>query len=224
MPESAGAASRLQDVLAYEQEFWSRGLSRIVGVDEAGRGPLAGPVVAAAVVLEPNRPVPGVTDSKQLTPARREILAREIMKEAAAVGVGGASVREIDTLNILAATTLAMRRALMAVERKLGAPADGVVVDGLPVKGLGRSHDARVKGDSRIHCISCASVVAKVVRDRLMIRLARRYPGFGWDRNKGYGSQEHLDALARLGVTPHHRLTFRGCELELGLSHRSFEL
>jgi ribonuclease HII len=204
---------RLQDPLAYERGFWSRGVSRIAGVDEVGRGPLAGPVVAAAVVLPPWTLIEGVRDSKVLAPAEREVLCASILERAWAVALGAASVREIDRLNILVATTLAMRRAL----GRLGCVPEHVVVDGLPVRGLGREHDAVVDGDRLVHSVSCASIVAKVCRDRLMKRLAPRYPGYGWTTNVGYGTAEHMGGLSLHGLTPHHRLTFTGLQLDLGL-------
>jgi len=206
-------ADRLQDLLSYERGFWSRGFSHIAGVDEAGRGPLAGPVVAAAVVLPPGAMIPGATDSKVLKPDHRDELCREIMTRARCVAAGAASVREIDRLNILVATRLAMARALGA----LRVLPEHVVVDGLPVKDLGWDHQAVVGGDGSVHSIACASIVAKVLRDRLMRRLARRYPGYGWETNVGYGTRAHVEALRRLGPTPHHRLTFNGVQLDLGL-------
>jgi ribonuclease HII len=130
-----------------------------------------------------------------------------------AVGIGAASVREIDRLNILVCTRLAMSRALT----QLPLVPDHVVVDGLPVAGLGWEHDAVVGGDGRVHSIACASILAKVVRDRLMVRLSRRYPGYGWETNVGYGTAEHRSALERLGPTPHHRLSFGGVQGELDL-------
>jgi len=205
-------ATRLQRLLDYERGFWSRGLL-VAGVDEAGRGPLAGPVVAAAVILPAHTSVPGADDSKQLAADVREELFREIMANALCVGVGAASVREIDRVNILQATTRAMGRALDRLER---AP-DHVVVDGNPVRGLRWAHEAVVDGDALVHSISCASIVAKVVRDRLMHRLARRYPGYGWDTNVGYGTPAHRSAIEALGFTPHHRLTFGGLQLDLGI-------
>lgn len=204
---------RPQASLTYEREFWGRGLSRIAGVDEVGRGPLAGPVLACAVVLTPGTFIDGATDSKKLRRERREELAREILARAESVSLGAASVREIDRLNILVATRLAMKRALGSLRE----PPEHVVVDGLPVKGLGWTHDAVVGGDGLVHSVACASIVAKVVRDDLMRRLARRYPGFGWESNAGYGSRTHMDAVAELGPTPHHRLTFLGLQYDLGL-------
>jgi len=206
-------AERLQSPLDYEARFWSRGLSRVAGVDEAGRGPLAGPVVAAAVALRPGVPIPGARDSKVLSRIRREELAAEILSGAAAVGVGAASVREIERLNILVATRLAMSRALF----HLPLTPEHVVIDGLPVKGLEWKHEAVVGGDAVVHSVACASILAKVVRDRLMGRLAIRYPGYGWETNMGYGTAEHMAALRRLGPTPHHRRTFGGVQTDLGL-------
>lgn len=178
-----------------------------------GRGPLAGPVVAAAVVLPPECCIEGATDSKQLSGIQREACYRRIVERAALVGIGAASVREIDQLNIAVATALAMRRALAG----LGEEPDHVVVDGRPVRRLQQPHDAVVGGDGRIHCISCASIVAKVCRDRLMRRLAQRYPGYGWETNVGYGTPQHLEALRQFGPSPHHRLTFGGVQLEMEL-------
>lgn len=199
------------DPLAYERRFWGSGV--VAGVDEVGRGPLAGPVVAAVVVLPPRTLVDGAADSKTLSPGDRERLAREVRRAARTVSLGAASVREIDRVNILQATTLAMRRAL----HRLDASRVQVVVDGRPVRELGWEHEAVVGGDDRIHSIACASIVAKVCRDRLMRKLAPRYPGYGWETNVGYATPEHLDALRRLGPTPHHRLTFGGVQYELEL-------
>lgn len=206
-------AERLQNPLEYEERFWSRGLSRVAGVDEVGRGPLAGPVVAAAVVLPPGIAIPGARDSKKLSPIRRQELSAAILSQAHAVGVGAASVREIDRVNILVATRIAMARALAQLPE---AP-EHIVVDGLPVRGLGWEHDAVVGGDDRVQSIACASIVAKVVRDRLMVSLATRYPGYGWETNMGYGTQKHRSALEQLGPTPHHRLSFGGVQVELDL-------
>jgi ribonuclease HII len=209
---------RPRNLLEYEERFWGRGRSGVVGIDEAGRGPLAGPVVAAAVLLPKGVSVAGVKDSKQLPRSTRESLLHAILGTALAVGIGAASVREIDRLNILQATTLAMNRAFERIRRDPGCPDDPhVVVDGLPVRGLSHQHEAVVGGDGIVHSIACASVVAKVVRDRLMHRLAERYPGYGWETNVGYGTPEHRAALGRLGPTPHHRLSFGGVQLDLRL-------
>lgn len=202
-------AQRLQNPLSYEERFWSRGFSRVAGVDEVGRGPLAGPVVAAAVILRPGTAIPGAGDSKTLSRKMREALADEIIMGAAFFALGAASVGEIDRLNILKATRLAMTRALAHLPQS----PEHVVVDGLPVKGLAWEHDAVVGGDGIVHSIGCASILAKVVRDRLMSTLAVRYPGYGWETNMGYGTAEHRDALVRLGPTPHHRLSFGGVQV-----------
>ena len=204
---------RLQDLLEYERGYWSRGISGIAGVDEVGRGPLAGPVVAAAVVLTPGTFVEGAADSKRLSAAVRERVFPEVVHVASAVAVGAASVREINRLNVLEATALAMRRAL----GRLPMIPEHVVLDGLPMRGLGRAHDAVVGGDVLIHSVACASIVAKVVRDRLMRRLALRHPGYGWERNAGYGTRDHLDALRVLGPTAHHRELLANHQLDLGL-------
>ncbi|MEX0856436.1 MAG: ribonuclease HII [Gemmatimonadota bacterium] len=204
---------RPQDPLHYERRFWGRGLSTVAGVDEAGRGPLAGPVVAAAVILPSECCIDGATDSKRLAPGMREELYERIFDRAAAIGIGAASVREIDTLDILRATALAMDRAVRALRIHPG----HIVVDGLPVRDVEWDHEAVVKGDGRIHSVSCASIIAKVCRDRLMCRLARRYPRYRWDSNKGYGTPEHLRALREWGPSPHHRLTFRPSQTSLDL-------
>lgn len=208
----ASGAERPRSPLAYEEGFWGRGVL-VAGVDEAGRGPLAGPVVAAAVVLPPGVAVEGADDSKRLSAEVREELFGRIFSAARGVGVGAASVREIDRVNILRATTKAMQRALAHLPLAPGQ----VVVDGLPVKNLGWEHEAVVDGDALIHSVACASIVAKVVRDRLMHRLANRYPGYGWETNVGYGTTQHRSAIDAFGITPHHRLTFTGLQLDLGL-------
>jgi len=219
MPDRSDAL-RLQGLLQFEEALWSRGVSRIVGVDEAGRGPLAGPVVAAAVLLPMGRVVRGVDDSKKLTPARRTALFADVNDAALAVGLGAASVREIDGLNILVATTLAMNRALARLSNQpycQDLPPEHVLVDGLPVKGLSMPHQAVVGGDAKVHSIACASILAKVVRDRLMLSLSHRHPGYGWERNMGYGTPQHMKALRELGHTPHHRLSFGDVQMDLGL-------
>jgi ribonuclease HII len=179
------------------------------GVDEVGRGPLAGPVMAAAVILR--RPVEGLTDSKQLSARERARLCG-LIREHGIVAVGAASVREIEQLNILGATMLAMRRA---VGRLPVRPAR-VLVDGDREPGLGLATRCVVGGDATVPEISAASIVAKVARDLLMQRLAARCPGYGWERNAGYGTPEHRLALARLGLSRHHRLGFAPCA-RLGL-------
>lgn len=169
-------------------------------------GPLAGPVVAAAAVMPPGCLVCGADDSKRLTARRRDELVGEILATAVCVGVGAASAREIDRLNIRRATALAMQRAI----GRLRVPPEHLLVDGLPVPELGLERQtAVVEGDGSVHSIACASIVAKVVRDRLMARLARRWPQYGWERNKGYATPEHREALVRFGASPHHRRSFQ---------------
>jgi len=181
----------------------------VAGVDEVGRGPLAGPVVACAVVMPPDaRAIAGVDDSKRLTAPERERLAALIQRRALGVAVGAASAREIDRINIYHATVLAMRRALARLERLLGEAPHHVVVDGKPLRTLGVQHTAVVGGDGRVHAIACASIVAKVTRDRLMTSLARRRPGYAWERNAGYATAAHRAGLDALGMTPHHRRSF----------------
>lgn len=195
---------RLKRLLEREQELWAGGVQHVAGIDEAGRGPLAGPVVAAAVILPPGAAIRGVDDSKRLPPERREALFLEIRRTAICYGVGAASSREVDRLNILRATHLAMQRALA----RLRVTPERIFVDGLPVPTLPEHHIAVVDGDALVHCIACASILAKVVRDRLMIRLSHRYPGYGWDTNVGYGTADHREAIGSLGLTPHHRRSF----------------
>jgi ribonuclease HII len=181
----------------------------LVGVDEVGRGPLAGPVVACAVVMPPGRrAIAGVDDSKQLDAAERERLAAHILRHALVVSLGAASAREIDRINIYHATVLAMRRALARVSPRLGCVPHHVIVDGKPLRSLGHVHTAVVKGDAKCYGVACASIVAKVTRDRLMASLARRYDRYGWEHNAGYGTPMHRRALAEHGLTPHHRRRF----------------
>lgn len=207
------APEQLRDPLEYERGCRERGLARIAGVDEVGRGPLAGPVVAAAVVLCDGVAIEGAADSKSLAATDRTELAREIHARASAVAIGAASAREIDRVNILRATARAMNRAL----GRLAVTPDHVVVDGLPVRDLEWEHAAVVGGDAIVHSIACASIVAKVCRDRLMTRLAVRYPDYGWERNMGYATRQHREAVRKCGLTPHHRTTFGLLQLELPL-------
>ena len=180
--------------------------SRVAGVDEAGRGPLAGPVVAAAVILHPQRPIEGLADSKLLSAAAREALAPLIRARAGAWAIAWADAAEIDALNILAATMLAMRRAV----DRLGVTPAQVLVDGnrCPRLAPGRRVEAVVGGDRHVAAISAASILAKTWRDACMERLERQHPGYGFARHKGYPTAEHRDALARLGPCAAHRRSF----------------
>ena len=191
--------------LSFEEAALARGFTLVAGVDEAGRGPLCGPVVAAAVILDPARLPGGLNDSKKLSEARREVLYAAIRAQAE-VGVGHASVEEIDALNILRASHLAMVRAIAALPR---AP-DHCLIDGnLLPRDLTLSAEAVVRGDGRALSIAAASIVAKVTRDRIMVDLAQQHPGYGWEKNAGYPTRDHLTALRNLGVTPHHRRSFK---------------
>jgi len=177
----------------------------IAGVDEVGRGPLAGPVVACAVIMPPDRrAMPGVDDSKALTAKKREQLVGRILARALAVGIGAASVREIDRLNIYQASVLAIRRAL----RRLPVTPDHVVVDGRSIRTLDVGHTAVVHGDAKCYSIACASIVAKITRDRVMHALARRHPAYHWDHNVGYATAGHVRGIAEHGITRHHRKSF----------------
>jgi ribonuclease HII len=188
---------------SYEQAAFDQGAAFVVGVDEAGRGPLAGPVTAAAVRLDPLRIPQGLADSKVLTATRRETLFAELA-QVAEVSVAHASVEEIDELNILRASHLAMVRAVA------GLRADFALIDGnLLPRDLAVPARAIVKGDAKSLSIAAASICAKVIRDRVMVDLAQQYPGYGWEANAGYPTRAHLAALLNLGVTPVHRRSFR---------------
>ena len=178
---------------------------RVAGIDEVGRGPLAGPVTAAAVILDPRSVPEGLDDSKKLAAARRDDLARRL-HECAVVSVAHASVAEIDDINILRASHLAMRRA---VEGLAAAPVHALVDGNRLPDGLPCPATAVVRGDARSLSIAAASIVAKVARDAIMADLAAEHPGYGWETNAGYGTKAHLEALERLGPTPHHRRSFK---------------
>ncbi len=199
----------------FEREAWDCGLRHVVGLDEVGCGPLAGPVVAGAVVLVPESdPIEGVCDSKLLSPKEREEASGEIRRVALAWALGAASTREIERLNIRGATALAMRRAVA----RLALEPDRLLVDGRPMPAVG-DHTSIVGGDRKCASIACASILAKVVRDRLMSRLHPHYPQYGWASNKGYATSEHLAAIRRIGPSPHHRATWKPvAQLEMGLA------
>ncbi len=180
----------------------------VCGVDEAGRGPLVGAVVAGAVVLDPLNPISGLKDSKRLTPARREALYAEIVLKAKAWGVGEASPLEIDQINILQATMLAMQRAVDDLCTRLGCWPDKALIDGNRCPNLPIPAEAIVKGDSKEPAISAASIVAKVTRDRQMEALHARYPGYGFLQHMGYPTPVHLAALRQWGACPEHRRSF----------------
>ena len=177
---------------------------RIAGVDEVGRGPLAGPVVAAAVILDPARPIDGLVDSKAITEKKRERLAAEIRDKALAWALGRAEVAEIDAINILQASLLAMQRAVA----RLQPPPHRALIDGNHCPELACPAEAIIKGDATVEVISAASILAKVARDREMIEMDRQYPGYGLARHKGYPTKMHIEALQTLGVSEIHRRSF----------------
>lgn len=186
-----------------EQALLARGARRVAGIDEVGRGPLAGPVVAAAVILNPEAIPNGLNDSKRLTPDRRMVLHDRLLS-CAMIGVGQASVEEIDEINILRASHLAMVRALEGLGEVCHALVDGNMIPA----GFTCPADAVVKGDAKCLSIAAASIVAKCVRDRIMVDLAQQHPGYGWETNAGYATPLHQEALRNLGATPHHRRSF----------------
>ena len=196
----------MKEQLRYEIDATRAGYRAVAGTDEAGRGPLAGPVVAAAVMLHPGQTIVGVADSKKLTERQRERLFDLIMAEARSVGIGSCDHGEIDRLNILRASLVAMRRAVTA----LPVAADYLLVDGTFTVPLDLPQQAIVKGDSLSLSIAAASIIAKVTRDRLMVEYDRLYPGYGLAGHKGYPSASHREAIARLGPSPIHRRSFRG--------------
>ncbi|WP_195820893.1 ribonuclease HII [Roseobacter sp. MH60115] len=189
----------------FETAAYAAGASRVAGVDEVGRGPLAGPVTAAAVVLDPASIPEGLNDSKQLSIKKRVYLA-ELLTDCAEISVAHASVEEIEQHNILRASHIAMMRAVAGLP---DAP-DYVLIDGSMIpRGMNIPAQPVVKGDTRCLSISAASIVAKIARDKLMVDLAQQHPGYGWETNMGYGSKSHMSALQNLGPTPHHRRTFK---------------
>jgi ribonuclease HII len=209
--------------LKYERRLWNEGLTRVAGVDEVGVAPTCGAVLAAAVIMSPGcHRIPGVRDSKTLSVAQRERLAPLIRRRAAAIGVGAASVREIDQLNIYHATHLAMRRAIA----RLGGH-EHVIVDGNRIVGFEAQvgpYSNVVDGDAKVYSIACASIVAKVIRDRMMTKLAARYPGYGWEHNQGYATRDHRDAIRALGLTPFHRRSFLALQRTLAGDQLDFDL
>jgi ribonuclease HII len=202
-----------QPGLSYESALWQSGKVVIAGVDEVGLGCLAGPIVAAAVVLSPGCvPIVGVRDSKQMSAKQRDRLFGAIQQQALRVGLGLATIAEIDRINVLQASYLAMNRALSRVM-----PVDHALIDGRAIQPgkIAVECTTIIKGDAQSYAIACASVVAKVRRDRLMQRLAQRYPGYGWEKNAGYGTKQHREALLELGVTPWHRRSYAPVQLAI---------
>ena len=203
--EIRGHAGVVKDLHVYERKYWLMDFVRVAGVDEAGRGPLAGPVVAAAVIFEPGFCIPFVNDSKQLSEKKREELFEIINKKAVAIGIGRVGHDVIDRINILQASMLAMNKAI----DQLSVPPEQLLVDGnffrherIPVENI-------VKGDARSHSIAAASIVAKVTRDAIMREYDIRYPQYGFAKHKGYGTPEHVAAIHKFGLSEIHRRTFR---------------
>lgn len=192
------------DWYAYEKRAGEQGFSAVCGIDEAGRGPLAGPVCAAAVILPPDCDIPGLNDSKKLSEKKREALFPVIQEKALAFGIGWATAEEIDRVNILQATFLAMVRAVEA----LPAPADYALVDGNRMPPLPIPGETIVKGDATSASIAAASILAKVSRDRLLRRLDEEHPEYGFAKHKGYGTQAHYEAIRKYGLLPEHRRSF----------------
>ena len=192
------------DWYAYEKRAGEQGFSAVCGIDEAGRGPLAGPVCAAAVILPPDCDIPGINDSKKLSEKKREALFPVIQEKALAFGIGWATAEEIDRVNILQATFLAMARAVEA----LPAPADYALVDGNRMPPLPIPGETIVKGDATSASIAAASILAKVSRDRLLRRLDEEHPEYGFAKHKGYGTKAHYEAIRKYGLLPEHRRSF----------------
>lgn len=200
MPKTGAKPSFL-----WEEAAIKNGARRVAGLDEVGRGPLAGPVTAAAVWLDPDAIPEGLNDSKKLSKGRREQLFDQLL-EVADVSIAHASVREIEEINILRASHLAMRRAVEGLSKR----PDHLLIDGNQKPGeLNTRHDLIVRGDAKVLSIAAASIMAKVARDRIMDALDAEFPGYGWRTNAGYPTPEHKSALLRLGVTPHHRRSFK---------------
>ena len=194
---------RLIEMKVPEEELHAQGYKCIAGIDEVGRGPLAGPVVAAAVVLPEDFSVLGIDDSKKLSEKRREELFIEIKKHAVAWGIGMADHETIDEINILQAAKLAMKRALAELE-----DVDYITFDAMKIEDIDIPQESVIKGDSKILAIAAASIVAKVTRDRMMTEYAKQYPGYGFEKNKGYGTKAHYEGISEHGICPIHRRSF----------------
>ena len=196
---------RIKELLSYEKKLWSQGLNYIAGVDEAGRGPLAGPVVAAAVIFRKEIFIPGINDSKKVSPRQREYLFQIIHSKAIAVGIGIVSEKKIDELNILQAAYKAMQLAIGDLATK----PQHILVDGRKNPGFLLPQTAIIKGDSKSFTIAAASIIAKVTRDKIMIKYEKTYPQYGFAKHKGYPTRQHILALKQYGLCPIHRRTFK---------------
>ena len=218
--EAQAEGRRLSRLCAFELPLWDQGITLVAGCDEVGMAPLAGPVIAAAVILRPGSRIKGVNDSKQLTPEEREELEPEIRAQAVAVGLGRAEVSEIDSINIYRAGLLALKRAVLA----LCPQPQHLLIDARKLDGLTMPQQPIIKGDAKSITIGAASIVAKVFRDRLMSQLDTEYPGYGFADHKGYPTPDHLDALERLGACALHRRSFAPVAKKLGLIPEQQEL
>lgn len=203
---------RFQELISYERSLWDQGKDYIVGIDEVGRGPLAGPVVTAAVVLPKDFDAIWVDDSKKLSEKRRLQVAKEIKEKAIAYALGKVGPQMIDQVNIRQATIMAMKGTLELLEQNLkqacGGQVDMVLIDAMTLDGVEHEQRSIIKGDATSASIAAASILAKVERDKYMIKQAEKYPQYGWIKNKGYGTKEHMEALKLYGPTPIHRMTF----------------
>ena len=206
---------KLIDMSVYEKELYAKGISTVAGVDEVGRGPLAGPVLAACVVLPADWDIPGLDDSKKLSEKKRNEMFQIISDRALAIGTGMADNNTIDEINILNATKQAMRQAVAEAEKQLGDAIGHVLVDAVTIEGIGNEQTAIIKGDAKSISIGAASIVAKVTRDRLMVEYDALMPEYGFASNKGYGSAAHIEALKKYGPTPIHRRSFIGHFVEV---------
>jgi ribonuclease HII len=202
--EARKEKDRLEQMMHFERRFWSSGLDYVAGVDEAGIGPLAGPVVSAAVVFRPSTRIEGVNDSKRLSPVKRAVLASRILEDALSVSIGISEVEEIDRINVYQSGLLSMKRAVLGLSVVPGA----LLVDGRVVPGLPMPQRLIVKGDRRSFSIAAASIIAKTHRDQIMRDLDRQYPGYGFAAHKGYGTSAHREALRKLGPAAPHRRSF----------------
>ena len=199
---------RLQEMQEFERELRGQGISLIGGIDEVGRGPLAGPVVAACVVLPEDFDVLGVDDSKKLSEKRREALYDEILSRAVCYGIGSCDNETIDEINILQATRRAMKEAVQHAEEMLGQPLEHLLIDAVKLEEVDRPQTSIIKGDARSLSIAAASIVAKVTRDRQMAEYSKTYPGYAFEKNKGYGTKAHYEGIRSQGICPIHRKTF----------------
>jgi ribonuclease HII len=218
--EAQAEGRRLSRLCAFELPLWEQGIILVGGCDEVGMAPLAGPVIAAAVILRPGTRIKGVNDSKLLTPEERDALEPEIRAQAVAVGIGRAEVTEIDSYNIYRAGLMALKRAVLALDPQ----PQHLLIDARRLDGMAMPQQPIIKGDAKSITIGAASIVAKVFRDRLMAQLDCEYPGYGFRDHKGYPTPDHLDALERLGACPLHRRSFAPVAKKLGLIPEQQEL